>query len=463
MNKIFAIALLAVGMFLGAANVQAQDRICGNELLMQETMSDPVSKAGMEAYFEQYDAENKLIAEQNTRSASKGTATEYVKVTIPVVFHIVLTQAQIDQLGGTSGIITRINTQLDAVNEDFSAKNADLSDVPAAFKPLIGKANIEFSLAKRDPQGKAKWGIVYEIKDPSFTGFNSNDSYQSIKRKSLGGSDPWDNTKYLNIWVTLITPGGSGQGQVLGYAYNNVYAQQVYNNANFGGVVMHYLALGRRTSIMQAFYTQDTDKGRTLTHELGHYFNLWHIWGKSTQSGQKSCTDDDGIQDTPEQEQSNTQCPSGFQPNCASAPHVGGEMYMNYMDYSGDHCTIMFSQGQVDRMRTETSVGGQVWSLTQNPQLTLWPTDLPAVEFNNKAEIGPNPSSGKFNIYFYDKYDRLDNIIVTNFYGQVVKQITVTDQQQLNYNIDITGVAAGMYMVQLHFENGTITKKVAIQ
>ena len=136
---------------------------------------------------------------------------------------------------------------------------------------------------------------------------------------------------------------------------------------------------------------------------------------------------------------------------------------MNFMDYSGDQCTNMFSKGQVDRMRTETAIGGQVWSLTQNPQLILWPTDLPAVEYNNKVEIGPNPSSGIFNVYFYDKYDRLDNIIVTNFYGQVVKQIAVTDQQQLNYNIDIAGVAAGMYMVQLHFENGTITKKVAIQ
>lgn len=461
MKKIFAIALLAGVMISGAVDVHGQDRICGNDLLMQETMSNPASKARMEAYFEQYDAENRLIAEQSARAASKGTGTEYYKTVIPVVFHIVLTQAQIDQLGGTAGITARINSQLDVINEDFSGKNADISGVPASFKPLIGKANIEFALAKRDPQGKAKWGVVYEIKDPSFTGFAAHD--YSVKRKSLGGSEPWDNTKYLNIWVTLIKAGGTSQGQVLGYAYNNVYAQQQYGDANYGGVVMHYLTLGRRTSILQAFYSQNTDKGRTLTHELGHYFNLWHIWGKSTPSGQKSCIDDDGIQDTPLQEESNFNCPQTPQPNCPSAPHPGGEMFMNFMDYSGDDCVIMFSQGQVDRMRTETAPGGQVHSLTQNPLLTLWPTDLPAVEYNNKVEIGPNPSTGKFNVYFYDKYDRLDNIIVTNFYGQVVKQIAVTDQQQLNYNIDIAGVAAGMYMVQLHFENGTITKKVAIQ
>lgn len=460
MKNFFAIALLAGGMISGATSVQGQGRVCGNELLMQETMSDPAAKARMEAYFEQYDAENKLMAEQSARSSSKGTA-DYAKVVIPVVFHIVATQAQIDQLGGTAGIIGRVNSQIDAVNEDFSATNIDISNVPAAFQSLVGKPNIEFALAKRDPQGKAKWGIVYEIKDPSFTGFAAHD--YSVKRKIQGGSDPWDNTKYLNIWVTLIKAGGSGQGQVLGYAYNNVYAQQQYGDPNFGGVVMHYLTLGRRTSIMQQFYTQDTDKGRTLTHELGHYFNLWHIWGKSTPSGQKSCIDDDGIQDTPLQEESNTNCPGGPQVNCPSAPHPGGEMFMNYMDYSGDDCIIMFSKGQVDRMRTETAPGGQVWSLTQNPQLSLWPTDLPAVEYNNKVEVGPNPSNGKFSIFFFDKYDRLDNITVTNYFGQVVKQIQVKDQQQLNYEVDITGVAAGMYIVQLHFENGTITRKVAIQ
>lgn len=461
MKKIFAVVLLAGGMFSGAVNVQGQERVCGNELLMQEIMDNPASKARIEAYFEQYDAENKVVSEQNARSASKGTAYEYQTVTIPVVFHIVLSQSQINQLGGTAGIVSRINTQLDVINEDFNAKNADLSSAPAVFQSSIGKAAIHFDLARRDAQGKAKIGIVYEIKDASFSGFAYND--HSVKRKIMGGSDPWDNTKYLNIWVTLLTGSGSGQGQVLGYAFNNTYAQQNHGDPALGGVVMHFLTLGRRTSVLQSFYSQNTDLGRTLTHELGHYFNIWHVWGKTTPSGQKSCVDDDGIQDTPLQEESNTSCPSGVQPNCPSAPHPGGEMYMNFMDYSGDHCTYMFTVGQVERMRTETAVGGQVWSLTQNPELILWPTDLPPVEFNNKVDIGPNPSSGKFNIYFFDKYDKLNDITVTNYFGQVVKQIEVTDQQQLNYNVDISGVAAGMYIVQLHFENGTITRKVAIQ
>ncbi|HYD21583.1 MAG TPA: M43 family zinc metalloprotease, partial [Flavipsychrobacter sp.] len=447
MKKLFVMALLAGSMILCGNGVHAQGRICGNELLVQETMNDPAAKARLEAYFEQYDAENKAMAEQTARSASKGTGTEYHKAVIPVVFHIVLTQAQIDQLGGTAGVVERVNSQLVAVNADFNGNNIDIANVPQSFKPLVGKANIEFVLAKRDPQGKAKWGIVYQIKDPSFQGFSSDDTYQSIKRKSLGGSDPWDNTKYLNIWVTLIKAPGAGQGQVLGYAFNNVYSQQKYGTPEYGGVVLHYLTLGKRTNIMQTFYSQGTDKGRTLTHELGHYFNLWHIWGKSTASGQKSCVDDDGIQDTPEQEQSNTQCPPGFQANCTNKPHPGGEMYMNFMDYSGDDCIIMFTQGQVDRMRTETAPGGEVHSLTQHPELTLWPADVSAVEYNNKVEVGPNPSSGRFNVYFYDKYDHLDKITVSNNFGQVIKQLEVTDQQQLNYNFDLSNAAAGMYIV----------------
>src|SRR5690606_21518300 len=218
---------------------------------------------GLESYFAGYDAENQAMA-QSDRAAAKGTGYNHEKVIIPVVFHIVLTQAQIDQLGGTAGITERINSQLDVVNEDFSSSNSDIGNVPAAFQPVIGKANVEFSLAKRDAQGKAKMGIVYLIKEPSFAGYPAHD--YSVKRADMGGSNPWDNTKYLNIWVTLIKSPGSGSGQVLGYAFNNDYAQQVYGNPNLGGVVMHYLTLGRRTNVMQQFYNSNTDKGRTLTH-----------------------------------------------------------------------------------------------------------------------------------------------------------------------------------------------------
>lgn len=461
MRKIFSIATTSM-LVLMAGLVNAQERhICGNEVFQQEVINnDPMLKARMEEYFKTYAEENKQLAEEAARAQSKSTA-DYANILIPVVFHVVLKQAQIDQMGGTQGIIDRINTQLAVINEDFSGKNADITGVPAEFQSLVGKANITFALAKRDAQGKAKLGIIYKIKDTSFVGFATQDA--SVKRDVQGGSTPWDHTKYLNIWLTNITSSQQGNGQVLGYGYNADYAFNNAGDAALAGIVIHYLTLGRKTGIGQNFYSSATEKGRTLTHELGHYFNIWHIWGANAPSTSTLCTDDDGIDDTPLQAGGNMSCPTGKKLNCSSKPHPGGEMYMNFMDYSTDNCTKMFSKGQVDRIRKETAVNGKTHTVTLNPELAFWPADVSPVEFNNKVDIAPNPSTGYFNIMFIEKYDELKTISVTNTVGQVVKSIPITDQQTSNYRVDISGLSKGIYIVQMSFETGVISRKLVVQ
>lgn len=429
---------------------------CGNELIHAQAEKDPHIKAYFDEYFAQYDAENKVMAEN--RALSKGTENNEQYV-IPVVFHIVLSQAQIDQLGGTPGIIERINSQLIALNEDFSASNADISGVPTGFTNLVGNANMRFELAKVNPEGKAQAGILYRTKPATFSGYAVHD--EDVKNTAAGGSSPWDITQYINIWITRITP-TQGGGQVLGYGYNPVYAYQVYKNTDLGGIVLHYLTLGKRTSTLQQFHGNAT-KGRTLTHEMGHFFNIWHIWGKTTPSGSKNCNEDDGIDDTPLQEESNTTCPNGIQPNCWQSSYPSGEMYMNFMDYSSDVCTKMFSKGQVDRMRTELSPSGTLPSLANSKHLAYWPSNVSVVEYNNKVELLPNPSNGKFNVTMLEKYNRLNNIIVTNTVGQMVQKIDVTDQSKINYEMDLSNMAKGIYIVQLGFDEGVISRKVVIQ
>lgn len=454
MKKILSI--LAVGAStLIFSDVQAQ-RVCGNDLIMQEAQKDPFIKAYFDEYFKQYDAENHDMAEARKRSQSKTTAERYV---IPVVFNFVLTQAEIDDLGGTNGIIERVNSQLQVLNEDFSASNDDIGDVPSSFKNDIGNAAIHFELAKINEFGKAQAGLNYKLKPASFTGYSPLDNQMKLPQ---GGIAPWDNTKYINVWVTNIQKNQNG-GQVLGFAYNRQYAQAQYGNADFAGAVIHYLTLGRKTNPSQKFYSQNTFEGRTLTHELGHFFNIWHIWGKSTPAGSKSCTDDDGIDDTPLQEEANQSCPTGFQPNCPQKPNNGGEMYMNYMDYSSDKCTRMFSIGQVDRMRSELAPTGPLHSLTQNQHLAFWPADVSVVEYNNQVDVAPNPSTGFFNINLVEKYNNLERITVMNPVGQSVHMIPVSDQQKTNYKVNMTNFASGVYIIQLHFDEGIISRKVVLQ
>lgn len=453
MKKIIAAVLCLLAL---TTRVQAQQGFCGNALIQKQIDSDPVLKAQHEKYWEQYVAENKILAQEGNRSASKTTAD----VVIPVVFHVIVTESQLNEMGDTAGVYDRIDSQLEVINEDFSATNSDISGVPTAFQSLIGDANISFAVARINPQGKAQFGVEFLIKPSGFTGFSALSP--SPKRSAEGGMDPWDNTKYLNVWVTPITAGGGGSGQVLGYAFNADYAQQVYGDKQLAGVVMHNLTLGRRTSIGQKFYTASTDKGRTLTHELGHFFNIWHIWGNTQPGTGGNCNDDDGIDDTPRQQDANFSCPLGVKANCTLGSHPGGEMYMNFMDYSGDRCVKMFTVQQVARMRAEIAVGGTNRTLTEHPELTWWPSDVSKVEYNNTVQIGPNPGNGHLNIFFVDKYNTLDAISVTNMMGQIVKKQLVQSQVN-NYSIDISNMPKGMYVVHLQFDEGTISRKVVVQ
>lgn len=446
---IIVLAILAINF-----NGIAQEGICGNEVILQEINKDPVAKAKFDQFWNDYTQEKR----DYNRASSKSTGT----VTIPLVFHVVLTSAQLNQLGGTPGLYERIQSQLEVVREDFTAKNFDLVGVPEVFKPVIGNAEIFFEIAKIAEDGSAKFGVEVLIKDASFTGFAVHNS--AVKRASAGGLDPWDVNKYVNIWVTNITSSGGGGGsggQVLGYGYSPSYAAQ-NSSPNQAGVVMHYLTLGRRTNQLQAFFSPNTEKGRTLTHELGHYFNIFHIWG-NTPVGSGNCNDDDTFGDTPRQQDANQTCPTvSVIANCSNDPHPGGEMYMNYMDYSGDECTRMFTKEQVARMRVEVEPGGDSYSIAQNAWRSYWPTGVSEIDYFNKVSIGPNPTNGIININFLEKLNKLNNIVVYNNMGQIIKTVAI-NQQNSDYTIDITNAAAGLYIVHLQFDEGVISRKVVLQ
>jgi hypothetical protein len=99
-----------------------------------------------------------------------------------------------------------------------------------------------------------------------------------------------------------------------------------------------------------AFGTQGTaaapfDRGRTVTHEIGHYLNLSHIWGENRIP---TCTDSDFVDDTPNQFGPNTGKPDFPRRSCSNS--LNGDMFMNYMDYVDDDAMVMFTQGQAVRM-----------------------------------------------------------------------------------------------------------------
>lgn len=311
--------------FLTINEIKAQ-RTCGsaeNYQLMLD--SDPSFKLNQEQ-IEQWTAEYVQHPEHHSRALK----------TIPVVVHVVYNTT-------TQNISdAQIQSQIDVLNKDFRKLNTDWTNTPAAFQPYVTDCEIEFCLAKQDPNGNSSTGIVR--KSTSVTSFATNDA---VKFDAQGGDNAWDATKYLNIWVCNLS------GGVLGYA------QFPGGSASTDGVVIRYNAFGTTGAASIPY-----NLGRTATHEVGHWLNLFHIWGDDG----GSCAGSDQVNDTPNQGGEHYGCPTFPQLSCASGSD--GDMYMNYMDYTNDACMYMFTAGQKARMDALFTSGGARASLLTSPGCT---------------------------------------------------------------------------------------------
>lgn len=276
---------------------------------------------GSDQTLEEWRKENPTIFNDAETAGSSTTNGRRTKVTIPVVFHII-------HANGPENIPdSKIFDQIKILNEDYSATNPDVGNVRnslhAPFAPLVANFEIEFVLAKRDPQGRCTNGIerIY-----STIGTNARDN---VKELVL-----WPPDRYLNIWVVTSINSSGAKGTVLGFA------NFPWMTPSKDGVVIIASEVGY----------SGFDQGRTLTHEVGHYLGLLHTF-------QGGCTfPNDRVDDTPlvKEEFTNTSCPPTGN-SCfydASGKVVLDTMYdqwENYMDYSHG-CQVMFTHGQKERV-----------------------------------------------------------------------------------------------------------------
>lgn len=228
-------------------------------------------------------------------------------LTIPVVVHVVY-KTQQQNISDA-----QIDSQIRVLNEDFRATNADLANVPAVWRPLATDAQLQFRLA-----------------DVRRTQTNEDvfDDTDRMKFAASGGSPVVDPDSNLNMWVCNLQP-------YLGYAYFPRI------DPSIDGVVINFRCFGTEGTAAAPF-----NLGRTATHEVGHYLNLFHIWGGDL----PSCSDSDLVDDTPNQSEPNYNKPTFPTISCGNGPH--GDMFVNYMDYVDDDTMFMFTAQQVVRMRT---------------------------------------------------------------------------------------------------------------
>lgn len=281
------------------------------------------------ALYQQY------LTEKQTAAAAKPSTQASEKsgivYTIPVVFHVL-------HAGGEENISDeQLYSAIEVLNTDFRLLNPDANNVHADFQGMPADAEIEFALATKAPDGTCFKGITRTFTNLTFNGDDGGDQVEAV----IDGNDvyqgQWPPNRYMNVYVCADIGGAAGYTfQPGGWTGGSMY---------FNGIFVQHTYTGNMGT--SSVYTS-----RTLTHEVGHWLNLDHVWGGDNNPGvASSCGQDDSVNDTPLCIGS-TSCNLNLNTCNGDSAYWGFDMrdnVENYMDYS--YCSKMYTQGQVTRMR----------------------------------------------------------------------------------------------------------------
>lgn len=334
--------------------------------------------------------------------------------TIPVVVHVVWKDSQ-ENISNE-----KIAEQLTVLNRDFRRLNCEIPLIETEFQSLAADVGFEFCLATTDPDGQPTNGITRTMTNIDDIGKSIHPS--SDKRRiyytDLGGADAWDTGQYLNIWVCDMGDNGeSGFGSRPGV---NIQEED--------GVLCDPRYFGYTS-------TPGHQLGRTLTHETGHYFDLVHIWGTSS-----DCSDDDGVEDTPLQTGPHFGCGE----EVGVCPGVTAVMTMNFMDYLDDDCMALFTEGQKARMIAAVT----------GPRNTLWQTSKCEVNLdpeNTQFRLFPNPVEDQLTIELENPYLQICLIDLYDVSGRHCLRI---GNRSSSINLDCRLFPAGVYFLKAELSNG---------
>ncbi|MFH1319069.1 MAG: M43 family zinc metalloprotease [Bacteroidota bacterium] len=321
-------------------------------LMVGNSIAQYTNWCGTDLYMERQFENNPLLKQQfeeNFRKINNNVKKHIFKKgtvhVIPLVVHVI-------HYNGAGNISKeQIEDGIRIMNEDYRKLNADTSNTRPVFKPYSTNCEIEYRLAKIDPNGYCTEGIV-RVNSPL-----SNEADNSVKSTSDGGSDAWPTNKYLNVWLVNSIDDGGSSGIILGYAQ-----YPGYNWENYGFVNRHD-AWGQ---IGTAVYD-----GRTPTHEIGHCLGLPHTFDDGC--GDDCSSSGDHICDTPPTSHETYGCNTA-QNTCDNdtsgpSPYSSDvvDQIENYMSY--DACQNMFTLEQKDRMKATLASFNQLQNLTSASNL----------------------------------------------------------------------------------------------
>jgi hypothetical protein len=414
LKLLFALLIFQVGF--------SQHRTCGMHEIMQRIMNDPALRA---SYLEQ---QNKFATElQKTSNTTLASPNVVIKIPVAVHFPNVSTTSTLKPC-----FRTLAQSQINILNADYNGTNTDITNWAddASFYPgtNTGSLQVEFILATQN--------------HPAGTGLVNGDLAVTFGTDFLGSND---NDSTWNGYLNLVCR-NAGNG-ILGYS-------PLGGSPAIGDcVVIARDAFGSGAGCTGYVPAEPYNLGRTLTHELGHFFNLDHTFAGC---GEADCAvyninnpDGDGVCDTPATDTESYDCPAaGETMGCSDY-----SLTMNYMDYVNDACMYMFTTGQASRILAwYNSIASQFKSNV-----------LANEEFlQTLFSLYPNPSKGSFTIEFKELASNF-SVEVFDITGKTIFENNYDQASNLIQVINLDKPASGVYFINVKSDNGIVTKKLIIE
>lgn len=297
-------------LFVGIQAISQDHLHCGTDEMHQKLFLDhPEYNDGITRAYERLQSETAAYLQQ----IKPKSGNPYI---IPVVFHI------IHNYGPENIDDSQVLDAVRLINEQYRKQNADTTSIIQEFKSIAADCEIEFRIAQLDPDGNCTSGITRTVSPLT-----------SIGDHQVKSLIQWPPDRYLNVYICE---------QAAGLAGHSMMPPAADTIPQWDGIVMQHTYVG-------SIGTSSPFKKTVLSHEIGHFLNLQHIWGGNNVpnyyylpvASAGNCAFDDDVADTPNTIGWQTCNISGQ--SCGSLDNV-----QNYMDYS--YCSMMFTEGQKARM-----------------------------------------------------------------------------------------------------------------
>ncbi len=438
-NSLFVIGLALIGkqVFAQSMNTSADSVICGTD----------APGIQWENWFNQ-----KVEEYKQNLATGKVQQNNY---TIPIVVHIIHGGQAVGTYPNLSQ--AQVNSQFTVLNHDYAGTGVHANSVPAVFSGLVANTGIQFCPVTIDPQGNPLPEPGIDRVNYNVKGF-ADPASMPTKAALMAFMDSvampatiWDVNKYLNVWVTdkhagitllghstfpigTPLPGFSPTGTALkdgiwcsGYSFGSQGSWPLYVNYNYG---------------------------RTLTHEIGHWLGVMHVWGDSI------CRTD-YCNDTPPAAAANSGSPSHPLHMGLCPGDTSGEMFMNFMDYSNDYNKYMFTPDQVARMQTTMLTG------TYRTQMgTHGVCNAVGIE-NRRSDFSVSifPVPCRDNLFIEPKFSSGKNLNISliSLLGQILDQQVIKNSQGDVIRLDIRPYEKGIYLLEINDGTSSLVRKICIE